>query len=71
MTQRVFSKRSEENLKGVNDNLVAVVRRALLLSSVDFTVVEGLRTVERQKQQLAIGASKTMNSRHIAGEAFR
>ncbi|MCP9270530.1 M15 family peptidase, partial [Xenorhabdus sp. XENO-1] len=45
-----FSQRSENNLKGVHPDLVAVVRRALALSPVDFTVIEGLRTLERQKQ---------------------
>ena len=66
---RVFSKRSEDNLIGVDDRLVAVVRLALRLSATDFTVVEGLRTVETQKKLVAKGASKTMNSRHLIGQA--
>lgn len=45
-----FSQRSENNLKGVNPALVQVVRRALELSAVDFGVIEGLRTVERQRE---------------------
>ncbi len=64
-----FSQRSENNLKGVKPQLVAVVRRALELSSVDFGITEGLRTQERQKQLYAEGKSQTMNSRHINGEA--
>ncbi|EMP7139225.1 M15 family metallopeptidase [Serratia marcescens] len=64
-----FSERSEGNLKGVNSELVAVVRRALELSPVDFTVIEGRRTLERQRQLVNAGASKTMNSRHISGNA--
>ncbi|HDL6962247.1 TPA: M15 family metallopeptidase [Yersinia enterocolitica] len=64
-----FSQRSENNLKGVNDNLVKVVRRALELSTVDFGVIEGLRTVERQKEMVSTGKSQTMNSRHISGNA--
>ena len=32
-------------------------------------MLEGLRTVERQKQLVAQGASRTMNSRHITGHA--
>ncbi len=64
-----FSQRSEDNLKGVKPQLVAVVRRALELSSVDFGVTEGLRTQERQRQLVAEGASQTMNSRHLTGEA--
>ncbi|BFI69649.1 M15 family metallopeptidase [Yersinia pseudotuberculosis] len=65
-----FSQRSENNLKGVNPALVQVVRRALELSAVDFGVIEGLRTVERQKELVAKGASQTMNSRHITGHAI-
>jgi peptidoglycan L-alanyl-D-glutamate endopeptidase CwlK len=48
---------------------VRVVERAIQLTSVDFTVLEGLRTTERQKTLVAAGASKTMNSRHITGHA--
>ncbi|WP_145482793.1 M15 family metallopeptidase [Yersinia rohdei] len=64
-----FSQRSEGNLKGVNADLVRVVRRALELSTVDFGVIEGVRTVERQKELVATGKSQTMNSRHISGNA--
>jgi peptidoglycan L-alanyl-D-glutamate endopeptidase CwlK len=49
--------------------LVRVVKKAAALSDLDFTVLEGLRTVERQKQLVSQGASKTMNSRHITGHA--
>jgi hypothetical protein len=70
MTQQFkFSQRSENNLKGVKPQLVAVVRRALELTSVDFGITEGLRTQERQKQLYAEGKSQTMNSRHLTGEA--
>ncbi|WP_192963081.1 M15 family metallopeptidase [Yersinia pseudotuberculosis] len=65
-----FSARSDNNLKGVNADLVKVVRRALELSPVDFGVIEGLRTVERQKELVATGKSQTMNSRHITGHAI-
>ncbi|AYX17716.1 M15 family peptidase [Yersinia pseudotuberculosis] len=65
-----FSARSDNNLKGVNADLVKVVRRALELSTVDFGVIEGLRTVERQKELVATGKSQTMNSRHITGHAI-
>ncbi|KFK98117.1 M15 family metallopeptidase [Serratia sp. Ag1] len=64
-----FSQRSEGNLVGVNPALVKVVRRALELSTVDFSVIEGKRTMERQKQLVAAGASKTMASRHLTGHA--
>lgn len=64
-----FSTKSLARLSGVHPDLVKVVNRALQLSTVDFAVVEGLRTRERQKELFAAGASKTMNSRHITGHA--
>ena len=60
--------RSERNLKGVHPHLVRVVRRAAKKSS--FIVTEGLRTLARQKQLKAAGASCTLNSRHITGHAI-
>lgn len=64
-----FGPRSEERLQGVHPDLVKVVRRALELSKVDFSVSEGLRSYERQKQLFAEGKSRTMNSRHLSGHA--
>ncbi|HAW1878585.1 TPA: M15 family metallopeptidase, partial [Escherichia coli] len=64
-----FSRRSEKNLEGVKPQLIAVVRRALELTEVDFGITEGLRTKERQKQLVAEGKSQTMNSRHLTGDA--
>lgn len=68
MTRR-YSKRSLSNLKGIHPDLRRVIDRALQESPLDFIVIEGLRTVERQKQLVASGASKTMNSRHLTGHA--
>jgi peptidoglycan L-alanyl-D-glutamate endopeptidase CwlK len=61
--------RSLQNLSGVHPDLVAVVKRAIQITEVDFTVIEGVRSRERQKQLVVKGASKTMNSRHITGHA--
>lgn len=61
--------RSEKNLQGVHPHLAAIVRRAAEITEIDFVVTEGLRTVARQKQLVAAGASKTMKSRHITGHA--
>jgi peptidoglycan L-alanyl-D-glutamate endopeptidase CwlK len=60
---------SIERLNGVHHGLVSVVRRAIEITEVDFTVLEGLRTKERQRKLVDSGASKTMNSRHITGHA--
>jgi len=54
-------------LSGVHPDLVKVVERAIQISTVDFTVLEGVRSVERQRTLVKSGASQTMNSRHIPG----
>ena len=68
MTFRL-SRRSEDRLFGVHPDLVRVVKRALGLTPVDFTVLEGLRSVERQRELVDAGASRTMKSRHLTGHA--
>ncbi|EKT55477.1 M15 family metallopeptidase [Providencia sneebia] len=69
MTSFKFSQRSENNLKGVHPDLVKVIRRTLEITPVDFIVIEGLRTQERQKQLVAQKKSQTMHSRHLTGHA--
>ena len=64
-----FGLRSENNLKGINPELVRVMRRALELSSADFTVIEGVRTSEKQAEYVRKGHSQTHNSRHLTGHA--
>lgn len=69
MAKFILGDRSTKNLVGVNADLVKVVKRALELSPVDFTVIEGLRTKERQAELMKQGFTRTLNSRHIIGEA--
>jgi peptidoglycan LD-endopeptidase CwlK len=64
-----LSPRSRQRLQGVHPDLVKVVERAIAVTPVDFTVLEGLRTLERQRQLLAQGRSQTLNSRHLTGHA--
>lgn len=66
---RKWSSRSLRSLNGIHPDLRRVMDRALQESPVDFVVIEGLRTRERQQQLVAQGASTTMNSRHITGHA--
>lgn len=61
--------RSLSRLEGVHPDLVGVVKYAIEITSVDFAVLEGVRTKERQKVLFAQGATKTMNSRHLTGHA--
>ena len=64
-----LGKRSLSRLDGVHPELVAVVKKAIELTEIDFTVLEGVRTVERQRKLYDAGASRTMNSRHLSGHA--
>lgn len=64
-----LSQKSQDRLAGVHPDLVSVVNRALQLTTVDFAVVEGVRSKSRQAELFKAGASKTMNSRHITGHA--
>jgi len=66
---RSWSARSLANLKGVHPDLRAVLDRALHASPHDFVITEGLRTLARQRELLRIGASTTLNSRHLTGHA--
>lgn len=70
MTQRfTLSEKSLQRLQGVHPDLVKVVHRAIALTPIDFRVIEGLRTQERQKYLYAKGATRTLNSRHLTGHA--
>ena len=64
-----LGKRSLSNLEGVHPDLIKVVKRAIELTQVDFTVIEGLRTKERQAQLLKEKKTTTLNSRHLTGHA--
>jgi peptidoglycan L-alanyl-D-glutamate endopeptidase CwlK len=64
-----LGQRSRERLKGVDDRLIKVVERAIEITEVDFTVLEGLRTPERQKQLVNEGFSQTLKSKHLTGHA--
>jgi len=64
-----LSQRSIERMSGVHPDLVRVVRRAITLTTVDFGVTQGMRTVEEQRRLVADGKSRTMNSRHLTGHA--
>jgi peptidoglycan L-alanyl-D-glutamate endopeptidase CwlK len=64
-----LSGRSISKLEGVKPELVEVVEKAITLTKVDFGVIEGLRTEEKQRELVAAGASQTMKSKHLTGDA--
>jgi peptidoglycan LD-endopeptidase CwlK len=65
-----FSARSYENLLGVRPELVAVATLALERTTVDFAVIDGLRTLEEQREHVKNGVSWTMDSKHLDGRAI-
>jgi uncharacterized protein YcbK (DUF882 family) len=64
-----LSQKSLNKLDGVDEDLVAVVKRAIELTEIDFGVTEGLRSLKRQKELYAQKVSQTLKSKHLTGKA--
>jgi peptidoglycan L-alanyl-D-glutamate endopeptidase CwlK len=64
-----LSQRSLDKLEGVDERLIAVVKHAITATKIDFGVIQGMRTIEMQKELVAKGASQTMKSKHLDGNA--
>ena len=62
-----FGKRSRERLKGVDAELLNVLNE--VVKYFDITVIEGLRSQERQNELVAQGKSKTKFGKHVQGRA--
>mgnify|MGYP003138668648 CR=1 FL=1 len=62
-----FGKRSRDRLRGVDVRLVNVLNQ--LIKIMDVTIIEGLRSAERQEELLAKGATKVKYSKHMEGKA--
>ena len=62
-----LSSRSLGRLIGVHPDLSRVVHRAIEITAVDFSVVEGVRTLAKQREYFSKGKSTTMRSRHLPG----
>ena len=63
----MFSQRSLKALEGVDGRLRAILDEAIRV--YDFTVLEGVRSREKQAEMVEKGASKTMESKHLDGLA--
>lgn len=57
---------SSSRLIDVQVDLARCVRRAIEITEQDFQVFEGLRDIERQRELVAKGASRTLDSYHLA-----
>ena len=64
-----LSTKSHAKLNGVDASLVAVTKRAIELTKIDFGVIYGMRTLEEQEKLFAAGKSQTMKSKHLVGRA--
>ena len=62
-----FGRKSKERLKGVDSRLVNILNE--LIKIMDVTVIEGIRSKERQEELLAKGATKVKYSKHMEGKA--
>lgn len=51
----ILGKRSLQNLNGVHPKLVLLMKTAILNTPIDFTIVEGVRTSQRQQELYAQG----------------
>ena len=62
-----FGKTSKKRLKGIDPKLVNVLNE--LIKIMDVTIIEGLRSKERQAELLEKGATKVKYSKHMEGKA--
>lgn len=60
-----FGSKSLAKMQGVHPDLVKVMKLAITKSTQDFSVIEGVRTLGRQKALLAQRATTTLNSKHL------
>lgn len=64
-----LSTKSIERLKGLHPVLSSIVMLAIKISDVDFSVIDGVRSKEKQAQYVKDGLSKTLDSYHLTGHA--
>lgn len=64
-----LSERSLKALSTTHADMQRVIKRAIQISPVDFSIIEGLRTREKQAEYVRKGASQTMKSSHLTGSA--
>lgn len=65
----IYGAKSKANLATVHEDLQRVMEEAIKDAPYDFSITEGLRSLERQKQLFADKKSSTMKSRHLTGHA--
>jgi peptidoglycan LD-endopeptidase CwlK len=67
MSRDLFLPRDRRALIGVQPEIIQVLE--LARPRAVFIVVQGVRTIEQQRQLVAAGRSRSMRSRHLTGHA--
>ena len=63
-----FGRKSRRVLEGLNEDLQELLNE--VIKYVDVSLIEGKRSLGRQKQLKKDGSTKTLNSKHLKGEAI-
>ena len=63
-----FGKRSKAKMKGVDERLQNVFQE--VVKEFDCSIIEGVRSQERQNELVAQGKSKTKFGKHVQGKAL-
>lgn len=61
-----YSKSSLEKLHTCHPDIQKVLKRAI--KRYDITIIEGVRSLEKQKENVRTGVSQTMDSKHLEQE---
>lgn len=64
-----WGNRSRERMQGLHNDLINVLDAVIEVTPIDLTILEGVRSMERQIELLRIGATTTLRSRHLTGHA--
>ena len=68
MAKYKLSEKSLSRLEGVDESLVKMIKQLIKVTPVDFSVIEGLRTVARQQKLFRFGKSKIDPSKGMVGK---
>ncbi|MDR2077431.1 MAG: hypothetical protein LBP39_00515 [Rickettsiales bacterium] len=66
----LFSEKSKKILEEVRPELKLLAEKVIKISPIDFALTSGLRTKEEQQKLYRDGKSKTLNSKHLTGQAI-
>jgi len=63
-----FGTKSKRVLAGLNEDLQELLSE--VIKYVDISLIEGIRSLDRQKELKKLGSTKTLKSKHLTGEAI-